>query len=574
MNPSITFTINSSEYPIPSAALIKDSVEIQTSLHNELEPTTNKASFLLNRGAAIIPLILAATDNIKVNIEDDGSALFTGYLTDSYTWSITSRGEAPIALSAEDPGIKLLKKSWVSTNAVYTFRDSIKVCDSSDTENSLIHIVALLAGCEVSPSIHTITSTVALEIQDKDYKTYWDVLEGILFEFGYVFFFNPSGFLTLYKIATEAIATLGTIDADNLVCVSGNAIETKKKLRQYKQVKVSWDEYTTLESEKIYEDITGATDTYSCNIELAADEYYPSTSTESVFTYADYSCIDSGNEFIYAKSITTDFIADQGIEIEYENCGSRLKLRCHNTTAATASIRRLAVSGNVLAVKSTNTTIVGESSTEVLKYTSTYLHDKSSVDILANSLSEYYKYSNFTYLFKSTSNYPLGGIVTLRDNFFSGLDVKVILIKKYLNSNSYYSYEAQGIALFNLSAVTKVDFTVPSKSLLTGKQGIQGEAGEDAYRVEVVSSNGSVFRMGQEFSTTLEARVIQGSEDISEDFLDEDFRWYRESGSNYEHDDSVWNDAHYSIGGRFLTITQDDALGRSVFNCELLNKRK
>ncbi len=100
---------------------------------------------------------------------------------------------------------------------------------------------------------------------------------------------------------------------------------------------------------------------------------------------------------------------------------------------------------------------------------------------------------------------------------------------------------------------------------------VPGPAGEDAYQTQVISNSGTVFRMGQGFSTTLEVKVWQGGEEITGLFSDEDFRWRRSSNDSYQ--DSVWNSAHYSTGGKVITITQEDVVGRSNFFCDLLVKR-
>jgi len=100
---------------------------------------------------------------------------------------------------------------------------------------------------------------------------------------------------------------------------------------------------------------------------------------------------------------------------------------------------------------------------------------------------------------------------------------------------------------------------------------VAADAGEPAYQTEIYSHQGTTFRMGQSFSTVLEVRVHQGGEDITEEFSDADFRWRRTSNDEYA--DSVWNSAHYSTGGKTIIITQDDAVGRCAFFCDLLRKR-
>jgi hypothetical protein len=97
---------------------------------------------------------------------------------------------------------------------------------------------------------------------------------------------------------------------------------------------------------------------------------------------------------------------------------------------------------------------------------------------------------------------------------------------------------------------------------------VPGKDGEDAYLIQVLSADGLTFRMGQQFSTTLTARVWKGGKEVTELYLSQDFRWSRKSNDVIS--DAVWNSAHYSTGGKTLTITQDDAVGKSTFNCELL----
>lgn len=107
-----------------------------------------------------------------------------------------------------------------------------------------------------------------------------------------------------------------------------------------------------------------------------------------------------------------------------------------------------------------------------------------------------------------------------------------------------------------------------------GARGIQGDPGpqgEGAYQTQVISEQGTVFRMGENFSTSMSVHVWQDGVEITDFFTDADFRWRRTSKD--EHADAVWNSAHFSTGGKTLTITQEDAVGRSNFFCDLLKKR-
>lgn len=98
-----------------------------------------------------------------------------------------------------------------------------------------------------------------------------------------------------------------------------------------------------------------------------------------------------------------------------------------------------------------------------------------------------------------------------------------------------------------------------------------GPPGEDVYQVQVLCSQGTVFRQGQDFNAQLVARVWQGTQEITDSFVDTDFRWSRSSEDTQG--DEVWNSSHYSTGGKTLQITHNDVAGKSVFNCDLLRER-
>ncbi len=97
---------------------------------------------------------------------------------------------------------------------------------------------------------------------------------------------------------------------------------------------------------------------------------------------------------------------------------------------------------------------------------------------------------------------------------------------------------------------------------------IKGDEGEDAYYIEIFSSRGNFFRQGQ-VSTVLTVYVFRNGEDITDLYTDSDFRWSRSSDDPVS--DEVWNQNHYSTGGKSITITPDDVDKRAVFNCELLS---
>lgn len=90
--------------------------------------------------------------------------------------------------------------------------------------------------------------------------------------------------------------------------------------------------------------------------------------------------------------------------------------------------------------------------------------------------------------------------------------------------------------------------------------------GKDPYRVEIQSTQGDKFKVG-DIETTLSAIVYRGEEDITESLNAARFKWTRTSLN--EADDENWN--FQNAGGKkTIRITNDDVLVRATFHCHIL----
>ncbi len=448
---SIKLIIDTIEYDV-SNYVITDSLKVSYSLFNNLEPTTNKLDFRLLGNAPVIPYLLTTNDKVTVEVKKDSTYLFKGYLTDNFAWQITNRGKQPIAISAEDPGIKLLKRNWVSSNGLYTTFSDRRLSKPTDRANSVVHIICTLAGVTVSANIPAVDLRITANILDSDNATYWDVLKQMTYELGYVFYFDESGELSLYKIAKDVINTTHAFSTDtNIIAESDNkGIDVKKQLRTYKQIDVSWQEWETKTDFYVFRDTTNGTNQYDCVIELAAGAYYPSGADANNFVFQEYKTED-GKVIVNVNSATLEYIADAGITAEFENLGRKGKIRFHNVSAATSYIRKLKVKAtNAIVEKNTNTTKAGDNTTPILKYTAKYVHDATNASYLANTLKDYYLYSNYSYTFKSKDEVAVGSIVSIQDNTWNTVNENVLITEKERNNKEVFSYTAIGIDQFNL----------------------------------------------------------------------------------------------------------------------------
>lgn len=92
--------------------------------------------------------------------------------------------------------------------------------------------------------------------------------------------------------------------------------------------------------------------------------------------------------------------------------------------------------------------------------------------------------------------------------------------------------------------------------------------GEDAYRVEIRSTNGSVFKNGV-IDTWFYAVVYKGSEDITAQIDVNRFRWTRISDDAAS--DKIWNEKYFG-GTKEIRITTEDVYRRATFECSILDE--
>lgn len=88
---------------------------------------------------------------------------------------------------------------------------------------------------------------------------------------------------------------------------------------------------------------------------------------------------------------------------------------------------------------------------------------------------------------------------------------------------------------------------------------------ETAYKVEILSSNGLVFKNGV-INTQLEARVYKGKFEITSTLAPEAFQWRKFNKSGEE--DTAWSQASAGVGNKVL-ITAQDVEQKATFNCDV-----
>lgn len=141
-------------------------------------------------------------------------------------------------------------------------------------------------------------------------------------------------------------------------------------------------------------------------------------------------------------------------------------------------------------------------------------------------------------------------------------------------SSSKDTYKVSGMTVDSgeITFIAKYKTTTLTKTakIAKVKQGTPGEDGESPYNVELISSNGLIFKNGV-ISTIVHAVVFKGNETVT-DLLDANqFRWTKTNADGSP--DLIWNSMHAG-GTKSIIIGTDDVNKRATFSCNIIEDIK
>lgn len=511
-NPSLVlnFIDESSTITATTADLIKNSFIWKEQLLNGLKSSSNQVQLELAEDCAAIEYILRTQGDIKATLKDGNTTLFTGYLSDSYKWTITDTGEQALSVIIEDVGTKLLGKTFLnnSINSEWIFDDYI----NQSSAHSVVKEVCDACGITLDTNAPTISVKVVRSI-DRD-TTCKEILETMLFEVGYAYYFTSEGKLSLYEINCTSTTGIPKLDSTSLYVVDGNAITLTKKVKQIKQANITWNSLEYRNDVRVYEDISGQSSTYPhCNISIPVGGAYPDE--DGNISKTEAADLEKGNELVYISNVTPDISVVQGqYTSTVAQVGSKaIGVLITNTGINTVEVRKLLATADICAVKANNVTIQGQTvasdeSKNIYTYEAEYIHDSDSAKKLANLVINYYKYCNYTYVFYSKTNLSSGSLVEINDDTYSGLDVNVLIIgKSYNDQTDIIQYTAVAISPFNLSSIVFTDSTIVAPTVIPGTPGEPGEPGEAA-KVFSLSLKSNTYYINKRYSGSQTIRAI------------------------------------------------------------------
>ena len=558
---------------IDSNFIVYHSISFKYQLLNGLKSSSNQISLQLHKTCSSIEDLLVTNGDVKAVLKDGVKTIFTGYLSTNFSWSVTQSGESALNLTIEDVGTKLLVKSFLE-DGEYLFNTSAY---------QAIYGICNTAGVLISQDCMVVSDIITCKVDSS--KTCKELLDQLLYELGYVYYFNEFGHLLVYKIECNSTENLRVIDKDFLYCVGSSAINVKKSIRKYNGAKVTYTRLETSENYLIYRNTTGKDNSHPyCYFALKPGEHfdgveiYDETISEDTFRNSSLvqacnakseTSIVGSNEIISVENISTVLKSQSGSINGSINSagGSNLIIDVCNNGSLSYYVNQLDAVGDIIFIKDTNVVSTSETisqntdnSQSVISEEVNYIHTKEKVSTHANLISQYNKYANTQYEFYSAEELDNGSVVTLYDNIFSGLKVNVLIYaKSFTDQSEIIKYLAVGISKFDLTK------GIYYQSSLKAKSDTKGEDGK-SFTVVIESSNGALFRLNS-ISTTLTCKVFRNSIDISDSLESSRFKWVRKTDD--EIGDEEWNTTSKALYKKSITIESQDCIGRTVFNCEV-----
>lgn len=410
------------------------SIKRELRLHSEMQPNVNKCDFRVLYDATLFAALVSAAAPITCTITKDGAAYFTGIISPNFSTTI-SQDRKYITLIAEDATISGLGQTIASALLFVGY----SVCDPASPSTSLLHALCALAGVTIAATPPTIATIIPfLSVLPADKLTYKAILSQLLYEYRYVYYFSEAGALMLYAtINSGAISTSGTFDAT----AGGGNIRDKinigKSPEKYDDIRVKYKSAEQRFGIVLFQDTSGGSGNLEANIEVKANgdggggDYYPLGSGVAE-VFSEWRNPD-GYQILCATAAALDVLIGGGLSLSraFSNYYRRASFAYHNANAASSYITRLRIKGDAWVQTAANVARSNITSGKLLlEYEAKYIFDTANAQALAQALQHYYGHSDFNYILKSQTDYPIGAYIQVTDSLFSGVSQKCRIIGK------------------------------------------------------------------------------------------------------------------------------------------------
>lgn len=427
----------------------KTPVKITETEFNNLKANTNSVSLQVHNSFKSV-LQLSDSD-IPIQIRDDSTNLFTGYIRPKWTEGLKNNVNSNITISAVDENYNLAKEINTSLNM-----SGFKIYDPADQANSILHNVLSLTNISVIKADFSNILTVVpyLFISIDDDKKFTDFLNTLLYEYGYYYTIDGDGAFYIHEIVSTTLTATETItDGDFFSTAPANKSEDK-----YTSIKVKFKELKEESDIIVYSEAEGATDKLKCNFIIPANGEYPTDSDETD-TYLDFA-IDGKTLKYVLNPVLSKTSSHSLTQTTFENLYTKLKVCLSNGSSAN-TITKLDIKGTAVYEDEEyeyEKELNNKGLVSLLDYTCTHIQTTTDGQHLLDVLASYYKYSDYSYTLYSHNNYASGSIVQL-----SSVRMGVSTIGRIIKKETKLS-KVQTVYTYTIEALSPYEVFTPDQT--------------------------------------------------------------------------------------------------------------
>lgn len=433
---------------------------------------------------------LALAKDITAVVYNDGKEVFTGFVDTGISWSDNGQPTPidKISFTIEDNTYLLDKQAEESLVMQYT------------TVRSVVEKICEICNVSLADDAALPDDPLQIFVIDAD-SNYLSVLDELLFQYGRVFYFTPSGSLTVFDFTTVS-DDLPSLGEDNLI----TGLSVSRSDKQYGRVKVLYNTITVKYNEQVY--FSGGagyqSDGKVTPITIQPEQYYPYdanpvTEEEEGQVYQEF---ESGyaeskrqyngeityqrskkTELIYTEnhSLTQDWQGDLYVDrTEYE--AKRASVRFINKGSQDAYLYQLAIRADAW-YRSADVSVTAGTDGEIYEFDARYIYTAEPAERFAKNISRFVCSDSFKISGKTLNNVAPG--FYRLDTGVSGLQADVIITScTAVGETGLYSISGQTFGS------AKIDVTRFKSQLNSLDEAYQGAISDINDKIDDIISGG------------------------------------------------------------------------------------
>jgi hypothetical protein len=411
-------------------------------LHRNLKPSIDTCEITIYDETTANKFNTTDAD-IPVTITKDGSAFFKGIVRPTYKNVVRSSLKS-FTCEVTDKGILLQKKIDESFEyAGYT------LSDPTSESTSLLHQLFYKAGFSSSEvDFSAISKTIDYFVVERmEKKAYDKEIQKLLWEYGYVYYFDASGVAKLYNMFPTSISATTITNTDIY-----DELSYTRKEHKYEAVRVRYYPHVTKNDIIVFSDTSGGDSDNKCNIEIVADDWYPE-GVEDNDVYSKYRVEEY--EIITVNNATLDWSHEDDVtQNTFTPSFKRALVKFYSSSGGTITkfdIRGDAVLRDKNRINDVIQYVVADSD-KIQDVEAEYIDNKTDADVLANGLADYIRYTNFTYETVG-EGFSIGDFHTLQESVMS-INTKVRVVEIIENEWGDQKITLEGMDEYSVTSTT------------------------------------------------------------------------------------------------------------------------